>query len=73
MQATPTDSGDIPATAKHLAERDHETFGEVSALAPQGLSSEARIERNGVLLLPCRRDTTKATPDLVNQLSNELP
>jgi hypothetical protein len=69
---------DILATAKHLAERDRKTVGEViSALARRGLarspSRAAKAQRNGVPLLPARRGATPVTPELVNQLRDELP
>ena len=53
------------------------TVGEiVSALARQGLNRghrAARAERNGVPLLPSRRDAAPVTLELVNQLRDELP
>jgi len=68
---------DVLAAAKHLAERDRKTLGQVvSALARQGLSRgarAARTERNGVPLLPVRRGAAPVTPELVNQLRDELP
>jgi hypothetical protein len=32
-----------------------------------------RAERNGIPLLPSRRDATPVTPELVQQLRDELP
>ena len=68
---------DVLAAAKHLAERDRKSVGEViSALARQGLAKgtrAARAERNGVPLLPSRRGAVPVTPELVNQLRDELP
>jgi len=68
---------DVLAAAKHLAERDQKSVGEViSTLARQGLaraSGGARAERNGVPLLPSRRGAAPVTPELVNQLRDELP
>lgn len=77
MRTTLAIDDDILAAAKHLAERDRKTVGEViSSLARQGLSRgtrAARAERNGVPLLPSRRGATPVTPELVNQLRDELP
>ena len=68
---------DILAAAKHLAESDRKTVGEVvSALARQGLSHgsrAARAERNSVPLLPSRRNAAPVTPELIIQLRDELP
>jgi hypothetical protein len=77
MRTTLAIDDDILAAAKHLAERDQKSVGEViSALARQGLargSRSARAERNGVPLLPSRRGATPVTMELVNQLRDELP
>lgn len=77
MRTTLSIDDDILAAAKHLAERDHKTVGEVvSALARQGLARTARVakaERNGVLLLRSPRGATPVTPELVNQLRDEQP
>lgn len=77
MRTTLAIDDDILAAAKHIAERDRKTVGEViSTLARQGLirgSRTTRAERNGIPLLPSRRDATPVTPDLVNQLRDELP
>jgi len=77
MRTTLAIDDDILAAAKHLAERDRQTVGEViSALARQGLargSRAARSERNGVPLLPKRRGAVPVTAQLVNQLRDELP
>jgi hypothetical protein len=77
MRTTIAIDDDILAAAKHLAERDRKTIGEViSSLARQGLARGARApkaERNGVPLLPSRRGATLVTPELVNQLRDELP
>lgn len=77
MRTTLAIDDDILAAARHLAERDSKTVGEViSTLARQGLSRPARAaraERNGVPLLPGRRDTAPVTPELVSQLRDELP
>ncbi len=77
MRTTLAIDDDILAAAKHLAERDRKSVGEViSTLARQGLargSRAARAQRNGVPLLPSRRGTAPVTPELVNQLRDELP
>lgn len=77
MRTTLAIDDDILAAARHLAERDSKSVGEViSSLARQGLargSRAARTERNGVPLLPSRRGATPVTPELVSQLRDELP
>ncbi|MGE0800554.1 MAG: CopG family transcriptional regulator [Lautropia sp.] len=77
MRTTLAIDDDVLAAAKHLAERDRKTVGEVvSALARQGLarsSRTARAERNGVPLLASRRNGIPVTPELVNSLRDELP
>lgn len=77
MRTTLAIDDDVLAAARHLAERDQKSVGEViSSLARQGLARAARgarSERNGIPLLPSRRDATPITPELVNQLRDELP
>jgi len=77
MRTTLAIDDDVLAAAKHLAEREHKTVGEViSALARRGLTRSTRgvkAERNGVPLLPVRRGATPVTMELVNQLRDELP
>ncbi|WP_088280206.1 CopG family transcriptional regulator [Ideonella sp. A 288] len=77
MRTTLAIDDDVLAAAKHLAERDQMSVGEViSMLARQGLARGARAtrsERNGVPLLPSRRGAAPVTPELVNQLRDELP
>lgn len=77
MRTTLAIDDDILAAAKHLAERESKSVGEViSFLARQGLSRGvrgARTERNGVPLLPYRRGTPPVTLELVNQLRDEQP
>lgn len=77
MRTTLAIDDDVLAAARHLAERDQKSVGEViSTLARQGLARGARVvrtERNGVPLLPSRRGATPVTPELVNQLRDELP
>ena len=77
MRTTLSIDDDVLAAAKHLADRDEKSIGEViSALARQGLARGARgarAERNGVPLLPSRRGAVPVTPELINQLRDELP
>lgn len=77
MRTTLAIDDDILAAAKHLAEREHRSVGEViSALARQGLSRStrgSRSERNGIPLLPSRKATVPETLELVNQLRDEQP
>lgn len=77
MRTTLAIDDDVLAAARHLAERDHKSIGEViSALARQGLTRStrgARAERNGVPLLASRRGAAPVTPELVSQLRDELP
>lgn len=77
MRTTLAIDDDVLAAAKHLAERERKTVGEVlSALARQGLmkgNRSARPLRNGVLLLPTRQGGTPVTLELVNQLRDEQP
>jgi hypothetical protein len=77
MRTTLAIDDDILAAAKHLAEREQRSIGEViSALARQGLSRSsraARSERNGIPLLPRRKAAVPVTLELVNQLRDELP
>jgi len=76
MRTTLTIDDDVLAAAKGLAARQHKTVGEViSALSRQALkpSTPARKTRNGVPLLPVRSGAPAVTPELVNQLRDELP
>lgn len=77
MRTTLAIDDDVLAAAKHLAERDRKSVGEViSTLARQGLARGtrgARTERNGVPLLASRRGASPVTPELVQQLRDELP
>jgi hypothetical protein len=75
MRTTLSIDDDVLAAAKHLAEREQKTVGEViSALARQGLSRgsrSARVERNGIPLLASRKGAQPVTLELVNQLRDE--
>lgn len=77
MRTTLSIDDDILAAARHLAERESKSIGEVvSALARQGLNrgaSKARSVRNGIPLLPRQKSAVAVTPELVNQLRDELP
>ena len=77
MRTTLAIDDDVLAAAKHLAARQSKTVGEViSTLARQGLhrtTPRSAAVRNGVPLLPRRKDAGHVTLDLVNQLRDELP
>jgi len=71
MRTTLAIDDDVLAAAKHLAEREHKSLGDViSALARQGLNKgkTTRTTRNGVPLLS---GGSPVTPELVNQLRDE--
>ena len=75
MRTTLALDDDVLAVAKGLAVRQRKSIGEVvSALVRQALRPEADQPgmRNGVPLLPVRADALPATPELVNQLRDEL-
>ena len=76
MRTTLAIDDDVLAAAKGLAIRQHKSIGKViSTLARQALrpASAARETRNGITLLPVRADAVPVTPELVNQLRDELP
>ena len=77
MRTTLSIDEDVLAAAKHLAERERKSVGEViSTLARQGLAKGTRSTRNlrnGVPLLPTRTGGTPVTLELVNQLRDEQP
>jgi hypothetical protein len=76
MRTTLTIDDDVLAAAKDLAARQRKGVGEVvSALARQALQRPItdQTERNGVPLLPTRPGAPSVTPELVNQLRDELP
>ena len=77
MRTTLAIDNDVLAAAKHLAEREHKSIGEVvSALARQGLARgtrSAKTKRNGMPLLPSRGAAVPVTLELVNQLRDEQP
>ena len=75
MRTTLAIDDDVLAAARHLAERDRKSVGEViSALARHGLGGGTRNRhpiRNGVPLLPTRKGAIRVTLELVNQLRDE--
>jgi hypothetical protein len=77
MRTTLAIDDDVLAAAKHLAERERKSVGEViSTLARQGLGKGARSARpvrNGVPLLPRRKGAAPVTLELVNRLRDEQP
>ncbi|MEO6408323.1 MAG: ribbon-helix-helix protein, CopG family [Burkholderiaceae bacterium] len=76
MRTTLAIDDDVLAAAKHLAQREHKSIGEViSVLARQGLNRQvhgARAVRNGVPLLPLRKGARPVTLEVVNQLRDEI-
>lgn len=76
MRTTLSIDDDVLYATKALASMQHKSIGEViSALARQALQSTDKPSgtRNGVPLLPIRAGAiTRATPELVNQLRDEL-
>ncbi len=75
MRTTLSIEDDVLAAAKELAAREGKTIGEViSELARQALrpKNPPKNRRNGVLLLPVRPGTMRVTPELVNQLRDEI-
>ena len=77
MRTTLAIDDDVLAAAKHLAEREHKSVGDVlSSLARQGLARarSPRSQRNGIPLLPGRKNKAPTvTLELVNQLRDERP
>ena len=76
MRTTLTIDDDVLAAAKGLANFQQKSVGEViSALTRQALRPKAQKNkaRNGVPLLPLRAGAAAVTPELVNQLRDELP
>ena len=65
MRTTLAIDDDVLAAAKHLAQREQKSVGEViSSLARQGLSRGtrgAKAERNGIPLLPSRKSAQAVT------------
>lgn len=77
MRTTLAIDDDVLAAARHLAERERKSIGEViSTLARQGLTRDARggkTERNGIPLLPRSKALVPVTLELVNHLRDEQP
>lgn len=77
MRTTLALDDDVLAAARHLAQREHKSIGEIiSTLARQGLSRgtrTARAERNGIPLLTRQKSAQAVTLELVNQLRDEQP
>lgn len=76
MRTTLYIDDDVLMAAKGLAARQHKSVGQViSLLARQALRTNLPVGnvRNGVHLLPVSAGVTPVTPELVNQLRDELP
>lgn len=77
MRTTLAIDDDVLAVAKHLAEHQKKTVGEViSSLVRQSLTRadrSSRRERNGIPLLLGQGGTAPVSMELVNQLRDELP
>ena len=77
MRTTLAIDDDVLAAAKHLAERENKSLGEViSTLARQGLNKPVRSGRpvrNGFPLLPTKKGSATVTLELVNRLRDEQP
>ena len=76
MRTTLSIDDDVLAAAKGLASLQRKSVGEViSELARQALrpNTQTPKARNGVPLLPVRAGAVAVTPELVNQLRDELP
>jgi hypothetical protein len=77
MRTTIDIENDVLAAAKALAakQRGLSVGAIISTWARAGLRPAAvpPATRNGIPLLPLRADATPVTPELVNQLRDELP
>ena len=76
MRTTLSIDDDVLAAAKGLASAQHRSVGNIlSSLARQALRPVAPSSntRNGVPLLTSRTGAAPVTPELVNQLRDELP
>lgn len=76
MRTTLSIDDDVLAAAKGLAAAQHRSIGNVlSSLARQALRPNAPSSkmRNGVPLLTTQIGAATVTPELVNQLRDELP
>lgn len=77
MRTTIAIDDDVLSAARHLAQRQQKSVGDViSDLARQGLirqSRSTRAERNGIPLLPSHKNAAPVTMELVNLLRDEQP
>ncbi|MEJ1959343.1 MAG: hypothetical protein WDM70_07865 [Nitrosomonadales bacterium] len=76
MRTTLSIDDDVLAAAKGLASLQRKSVGEViSELTRQALrpNTQGVKYRNGIPLLPVRSGADAVTPELVNQLRDELP
>jgi hypothetical protein len=76
MRTTLSIDDDVLAAARALAARQQKTIGEViTSLARQALQPKVvrAATRNGIPLLPARHGVPSVTPEIVNQLRDELP
>ncbi len=77
MRTTLSIGDDVLAAAKHLADREQKSVGEVIAeLARQGLSRSqqaGRTPRNRMPMLAKGKNSSPVTLVLVNQLRHEQP
>lgn len=76
MRTTLSIDDDVLAAVKAMASLQHKSVGEIiSALTRQALrpSKPGGDTRNGIPLLLMRDGTSPVTPELVNQLRDELP
>ena len=73
MRTTLELDDDVLESARDIARKDGSTLGKViSSLARKSLSEEVRPRvRNGVPLLPVRKNTVPVTMELVNRLRDE--
>jgi len=77
MRTTLAIDDDVLSAARHLAQHEQKTVGEViSSLARQALvrgGRGSRTERNGIPLLPSKKTASPVTLELVNRLRDEQP
>jgi hypothetical protein len=76
MRTTLAIDDDILGAARDMALRERKSVGEViSGLARQGLRPKTGppTARNGVPLLPLRKDARPVTLEMVNRLRDEQP
>ena len=76
MRTTLSIDDDVLMAAKHMAEAQRRTLGEViSDLARQALTPKAAAPkmRNGVLLIPRSAGSPPVTPEIIRRLDEETP